>query len=74
LRKQFSIAEDNYSFKRTLIERLSELQKVYEDVMCHVKNLKKSYIYFSSFVSKVQGTDINLIVLQYLLSNLFLFR
>lgn len=69
LRKQFSIADDNYSFKRTLIERLSELQKVYEDVMIHVKNLKKAYVYFSSFVSNVLGSDINLTVLQYLLSN-----
>lgn len=69
MRKQFSIADNNYSFKRTLLERLSELQKVYEDVMGHVKNLKKSYIYFSSFVSNVLGTEINLPVLQYLLSN-----
>lgn len=74
MRKQFSIADDNNSFKRTLIEKLSELQKVYEDVMGHVKNLKKANTYFSSFVSNVLGSDINLTMLQYLLSNVLPFK
>lgn len=69
MRKQFSIVGDNYNFKRTLIERLSELQKVYENVMEHVKNLKKAYVYFSSFVMNNLGLDVYLTMLQYLLSN-----
>jgi len=69
MRKQFSIVDDNYNFKRTLLERLCELQKVYEDVMEHIKNLKKANIYFSSFVTNILGSDITLPVLQYILNN-----
>lgn len=69
MRKQFSITGENNTFKRTLIERLSELQKVYEDVMEHVKSLKKANTYFSSFVANIQGLDINLTMLQFILSN-----
>lgn len=71
MRKQFSIVDNNYNFKRTLIERLSELQKVYENVMEYVKNLKKANIYFSSFVSNILGSDINLTMLQYILSKIY---
>lgn len=74
MRKQFSIVGDNCNFKRTLIERLSELQNVYEDVMEHVKNLKKANSYFSSFVTNILGSDINLTILQYLLSNCIIFK
>jgi len=73
MRKQFSIVDDNYNFKRTLLERLCELQKVYEDVMEHIKNLKKANIYFSSFVTNILGSDITLPVLQYILSNIIYF-
>lgn len=68
MRKQFSIVDDN-SFKRTLIGRLYELQKVYNDVTEHIKNLKKANTYFSSFVANILGSDINLTMLQYILSN-----
>lgn len=75
MRKQFSIVDDNCSFKRTLIGRLCELQKVYDDVMEHVKNLKKANTYFSLFVANILGSDINLTMLQYILSNYcFLFN
>lgn len=74
LRKQFSIVGDNCNFKRTLIERLCELQKVYEDVMEHIKDLKKANTYFSSFVTNILGSDINLTMLQYILSNYILFK
>lgn len=70
MRKQFCIIGDNNSFKRTLIERLSELQKVYVDVMEHIKNLKKANTYFLSFVTKIQCSDVNLTMLQYILSNI----
>jgi len=69
LRKQFSIVGDDHSFKSILIGRLGELQKVYEDIMVHIKNLKKANLYFSSFVSRVLGIDTNLTMLQYILSN-----
>lgn len=69
LKKQFSISDDNNSFKRTLIGRLCELQKVYDDVMEYVKNLKKANTYFTLFVTNVLGSDINLTMLQYILSN-----
>jgi len=69
MRKQFSINGENNSLKHTLIERLSELQIVYGDVMEHVKSLKKANTYFSSFVANIQGLDINLTMLQYILSN-----
>lgn len=71
MRKQFSITSDNKNFKRTLIERLSELQKVYEDITEHVKSLKKANTYFSSFVINVQGSDIKLAILQHILSKNF---
>lgn len=71
MRKQFSITSVNNNFKRTLVERLSELPKVYADVTEHVKSLKKAYTYFSSFVTNVQASDINLAILQYILSKLF---
>lgn len=60
---------DNASFKRTLIERLSELKAVYKDVMEYVKTLKKAHVYFSSFIVDVLGSDINLTMLQYIMSN-----
>jgi len=69
MRKQFSIVGDDNSFKRTLIGRLCELQKVYDDVMEHIKNLKKANTYFSLFVVNILGSDINLSMLQYILSN-----
>jgi len=69
MRKQFSIVGDNNSFKRTFIGRLCELQKVYDDVMEHIKNLKKANTYFSLFVANILGSDINLSMLQYILSN-----
>lgn len=69
MRKQFSIIGDNYNFKRILIERLGELSKVYENIMEHVKNLKKANVYFSSFVMNNLGSDVCLTILQYLLSN-----
>ncbi|XP_025208456.1 CDK5 regulatory subunit-associated protein 3 [Melanaphis sacchari] len=69
LRKQFSIVDDNCSFKRTLIGRLCELQKVYDDVIEHVKNLKKANTYFSLFVANILGSDIKLTMLQYILNN-----
>lgn len=71
MRKQFSIVGENNSFKRTLIGRLYELQKVYDDVMEHIKNLKKAYTYFSLFVTNILGSDINLSMLQYILSNYY---
>lgn len=71
MRKQFSITSDNKNFKRTLIERLSELQKVYEDITEHVQSLKKANTYFSSFVINVQGSDIKLAILQHILSKNF---
>lgn len=71
LKKQFSITDDNNSFKRTLIGRLCELQKVYEDVMEYVKNLKKANTYFTLFVTNILGSDIKLTMLQYILSNWF---
>jgi len=73
MRKQFSIVGDNNSFKRTLIGRLCELQKVYDDVMEHIKNLKKANTYFSLFVTNILGSDINLSMLQYILSNYYFF-
>ncbi|KAL4120307.1 hypothetical protein QTP88_013024 [Uroleucon formosanum] len=69
MRKQFSIVGENNSFKRTLIGRLYELQKVYDDVMEHIKNLKKAYTYFSLFVTNILGSDINLSMLQYILNS-----
>lgn len=69
MRKQFCITGDNNSFKRTLIDRLSELQKVYGDVMEHIKNLKKAYTYFSSFITDILGSNLHLTMLQYILSN-----
>jgi len=69
MRKQFSIVDDNNSFKRTLIGRLCELQKVYDDVMEHIKSLKKANTYFSLFVANILGSDVNLTMLQYILSN-----
>lgn len=71
MKKQFSITDDN-SFKRTLIGRLCELQKVYDGVMEHVKNLKKANTYFTSFVTNILGLNIDLTMLQYILSNYFL--
>lgn len=71
MRKQFAIVDDNSSFKRTLIGRLCELQKVYDDVTEHVKNLKKANTYFSLFIANIQGSDINLPMLQYILSNYY---
>lgn len=40
--------------------------------MEYVKNLKKANSYFSSFVVNILGSDINLTVLQYILSNYYL--
>lgn len=40
--------------------------------MEYVKNLKKANSYFSSFVANILGSDINLTVLQYILSNYYL--
>lgn len=71
MRKQFSITSDNTNFKRTLVERLSELQKVYADITEHVKSLKKANTYFSTFVTNVQGSNINLAILQHILSKFF---
>lgn len=73
MKKQFSITDDNNSFKRTLLGRLCELQKVYEAVMEHVKNLKKANAYFNSFVTNILGSDINLTMLQFILSNFVFF-
>lgn len=73
MRKQFSVVGENCNFKRTLIERLCDLPKVYEDVMEHVKNLKKANTYFSLFIKNNLISNISLVMLQYILSNNFFF-
>lgn len=69
MRKQFSITGDNRSFKRTLIDKLSELQEVYKEVMEHIVHLKKANTYFSSFMTDILGSDVKLTMLQFILSN-----
>lgn len=66
LRKQFSIVGDN--IKRALVDKLKELPKIYEDVVNNAKNLKKGNNYFSKFVAHISGTDVNLPMLQYIIS------
>ncbi|XP_050433302.1 CDK5 regulatory subunit-associated protein 3 [Adelges cooleyi] len=67
MRKQFSIVGDNV--KRTLVDRLSELPKVYQDVIDNAKNLKKANIYFSKFAVHVLAPDTSLPMLQYIINN-----
>ncbi|XP_050538787.1 CDK5 regulatory subunit-associated protein 3 isoform X2 [Daktulosphaira vitifoliae] len=67
LRKQFSIVGDN--IKRTLVDKLKDLSEIYKDVVDNAKRLKKGNIYFSKFVTHISGTDTNLPMLQYIISN-----